>query len=180
MAAKEEHSEEFLILLSAERFWQSGIIVNMEFNKTMNGQLFPAQAMLGILAIELYLKVISQIESGNFKRTHDLKPLFKNLTEESQKSIKSNYELKVREDVGLKQTAKAIEKASGAKVKLDFFTQLNEMRHGFVEFRYQFEGNAKGIMAINHLRNALKNRIDELGNLNQKLVRHWANSAPPR
>jgi len=172
------------ILFSAERFWKTACVLSLKMQspygrETEHGQWIQPRAAMQILALELYLKTISQIENNEYSRQHDLVKLFQTLSVESQKSIRRKYDLAILEDKNFKQLVRAIENEAGKKIKLDFFSQLKEMRKGFEEFRYIFDNDSqKGTMAVAYLRNALVDRIDEIGDdIHKQVEQKWVDPA---
>jgi hypothetical protein len=117
---------------------------------------------MAAFGLELHLKSILQIERGTIKKTHSIKDIFNELTQESKTKIRANF----KDDIltNPPPNIKEIEKQSGVKITDDLDSVLNDISSLFVDFRYIFEqsNEAKSFVYIENLRKAITARVSEL------------------
>jgi len=152
----------YRIFLQARRFEDSAELLFKSENFDPNKHCIPAWVMAAF-GLELHLKSILQFERGTIKKTHSIKDIFNELTDESKTKIRVNF----KEDTlrNPPPNIKEIEKQSGAKITDDFDSVLNDISSLFVDFRYIFEqkNEAKSFMYIENLRKIITGRVSELG-----------------
>lgn len=152
----------YKIFIQARRFEDSAELLFKSGNFDPNKYYIPAWVMAAF-GLELYLKSIQQFEKGKFKKTHIIKDIFDELTDESKAKIRISFkeDLLRNPPVNIKE----IEKQSGVNIKDDFDSVLNDISSLFVDFRYIFEqkNEAKSLIYIENLRKVITGRVYELG-----------------
>lgn len=156
----------YKIFLQARRFDESAELLFKIGNIDPNKYFIPAWVNAAF-GLELYLKSILQFEKGSIKRTHSIKDIFNELTEESKNKIRTDFKKDIIKNPP--QNIKEIEKHSGIKVKNDFESVINDISSLFVNFRYIFEekNEAKSFIYIENLRKTITDRVSEL-NIDKK------------
>ncbi|MDP2686401.1 MAG: HEPN domain-containing protein [Aequorivita sp.] len=154
------------IHLQAKRFEDSAELLFKTGINNPKSYFIPAW-VLAAFSLELHLKSILQFEKGEIIRTHSIKDIFKNLSNESQMIIKENFKIDIILNPPL--NLKEIELHSGIKIPNDFDENLNEISSLFVDFRYifEFENKEKSFMYIDNLRRVITARVSEL-NIDKK------------
>ncbi|MBN2746519.1 MAG: HEPN domain-containing protein [Bacteroidales bacterium] len=154
--------QSYKIFLQARRFEDSAGLLFKEGASDPNKYYIPA-CVMAAFGLELYLKSIQQFEKGTIKKTHNIKDIFDELTDESKDKIRINF----KDDVlrNPPHNIKDIEKKSGVKITDDFDSVLSDISRLFVDFRYIFEqkNEAKSFMYIENLRKVITGRVSELG-----------------
>jgi HEPN domain-containing protein len=152
----------YKIFLQARRFEDSAELLFKTGNLDPNKYYIPAWVMAAF-GLELHLKSIQQFENGTIKKTHIIKDIFDELTQESKIKIRTNFKADILTNPP--SNIKEIEKHSGVKITDDFDSVLNDVSSLFVDFRYIFEqtNETKSFMYIENLRKAITARVSELG-----------------
>lgn len=118
---------------------------------------------MAAFGLELYLKSILQFEKGTNKKTHIIKGIFSELSDDSKAKIRKSF----IEDVlrNSPPNIEDIEKQGGVRITHDFDSILNDISSLFVDFRYIFnqKNEAKSFMYIENLRKVIAGRVIELG-----------------
>ena len=152
----------YKIFLQARRFEDSAELLFKSGNFDPNKYYIPAWVMAAF-GLELYLKSIQHFEKGTIKKTHIIKDIFKELSDESKAKIRKSF----KEDVlrNPPSNIEDIEKQSGVRITDDFDSVLNDISSLFVDFRYIFEqkNKAKSFIYIENLRKVIAGRVSELG-----------------
>lgn len=151
----------YRIYLQARRFEDSAELLFKLGNFDPNKYFIPAWVMAAF-GLELHLKSILQFERGTIKKTHSIKDIFNELTQESKIKIRTNF----KDDMltNPPPNIKEIEKQSGVNITDDFDIVLKDISSLFVDFRYIFEqtNETKSFMYIENLRKAITARVSEL------------------
>lgn len=152
----------YTISLQATRFEDSAGLLFKVGSFDPNKYYIPAW-VLAAFSLELHLKSILQFESGTIKKTHRIKDIFDELSKESKKRIRANFENEMLTHPS--PNAKQVEKASGTKIEEDFDSVLDDISSLFVDFRYIFEPKkeARSFMFIDNLRRSITDRVRDLG-----------------
>jgi HEPN domain-containing protein len=150
------------IFLQAKRFEDSAELLFKFGISDPNKYYIPAWVMAAF-SLELYLKSILQYEKGTIKKTHSIKGLFNELTEETKSKIRINFRADIIRNPPT--NIKELEKQSRIKISNDFDNVLSDISSLFVDFRYIFEqkNEVKSFIYIENLRNVITERVFELG-----------------
>ncbi len=107
----------YRIYLQARRFEDSAELLFKLGNFDPNKYFIPAWVMAAF-GLELHLKSILQFERGTIKKTHSIKDIFNELTQESKIKIRTNF----KDDMltNPPPNIKEIEKQSGVNITDDF------------------------------------------------------------
>lgn len=151
----------YKINIQAKRFEDSAeLLFKIGIN---NPQLYFIPAwVLATFSLELHLKSILQFEKGEIIRTHNIKDIFKNLSNESQLIIRENF----KNDIKLNPPSniKDLNSVGGVKISDDFDKIIRDISTLFVDFRYIFELENKenSFIFIDNLRRVIKDRVSQL------------------
>jgi len=136
-------------------------------SRHMPALMFP-MVMCASFSLELYLKSLVLLESGEAERGHNLETLFSKVSPESQRAIRENYEKKRTEQNAMFAASKV-----PPLPKTDFDFILHASAEAFENFRYAYEGIVKdqtGWLA-GPIGECVRERI-------MALHPEWANSIP--
>jgi HEPN domain-containing protein len=95
--------------------------------------------VIGALTIELFLKCLICIETGNVPRGHDLKGLFDSLGEHPRTRIEDGWTNEIAKDRSTQWDH--LETITGVKIARDLPTALTVASRTFERLRYSYEGN---------------------------------------
>jgi len=126
----------------------------------LDSSLYISYFMNEAFSIELFFKAIINFENNNKKipQTHDLDKLFKELSEESKKSIIEYFDSDVF-DSDLNQ----IESMYNLTLTKDLVSLLEHYSNIFVKVRYLYESPLTyPILFLKQLRESVKKRCEEL------------------
>lgn len=151
-----------IILLQAKRFEDSAELLFKFGISDPNKYFIPAWVMAAF-SLELYLKSILQYEKGTIKKTHSIKAIFDELSEETKDKIRINFKADIIRNPPI--NIKELEEQSGTKISQEFDNVLSDISTLFVDFRYIFEqkNEDKSFIYIENLRSVINERVLELG-----------------
>jgi|SRR5262245_5853139 len=127
---------EKFILKSADAFQEASILALKRATEDKDQTFFLASVYVvnAAFAVELYLKCLLAVESGQIPETHNLKELFNQVSRESRDKIRKRH----------KELASNHAVLSGARervgIKTDLDSLLEDSQDLFTHFRYLFEG----------------------------------------
>lgn len=133
--SKTKREDSFKILQQAQRFDKTAQVLFSNLQQ-MPELTIPAYCNAGI-AMELYLKFISNLEKGTFGETHKLDELYQDLSSQSQHDIMILFNAGLS-DVNW-EVIKEIEKGSGVTHSKDLRVNLSYLARAIVDVRYFFD-----------------------------------------
>lgn len=126
------------IFMNAERFRIADLVLRSDKNQNVAVAVAGPALVISAFASELYLKCLICIETGNLEFGHELRPLFKKLSEASQKSIQRRWDAMVATPQR-RRIYEALKAVTGEVVPMDLDWALRNGGDGFVELRYLHE-----------------------------------------
>lgn len=151
----------YKINIQAKRFEDSAELLFKIGINNPQSYFIPAW-VLATFSLELHLKSILQFEKGEIIRTHSIKDIFKNLSNESQIIIRENF----KNDIKLNPPSniKDLNSLGGVKISDDFDKIISDISTLFVDFRYIFELENKenSFIFIDNLRRVITDRVSQL------------------
>lgn len=127
---------EKFILKSADAFEEASVLALKHATQDQNQTFYLALVYVvnASFAVELYLKCLLAVESGQIPETHNLKDLFNQVSRESRAKIKKRHN-KLAPDHSV---LSGFRERLGIKIDLD--SLLEDGQDVFKHFRYLFEG----------------------------------------
>ena len=129
---------EIYIFRSADAFHEASLLAlrraKTTDNETQRFNLGLVYGVNGALAVELYLKLLLEIEGKQVPETHDLQKLYLQLGRESRAKLKKRHDELAKDH----QLLSGFSKRYGIKMELE--SLLEDGKDVFKQFRYLFEG----------------------------------------
>jgi len=127
---------EKFILKSADAFQEASILALEHATEHKEQTFFLASVYVvnAAFAVELFLKCLLAVESGQIPETHNLKDLFNQVSKESRGKIRKRHNERALNHAVLSGTRERV----GIKTDLD--SLLEDSQDVFTHFRYLFEG----------------------------------------
>jgi len=114
-------------------------------------------------ALELYLKVLLYLESGKWRRCHQLHGLFNELSTDSRRAIEQCYSQQIKREPAYESIRATIQRDTSLKeFDWDLGHVLASISTAFERYRYAFEGDVCSFVGFWELKTALVGRIDSL------------------
>jgi HEPN domain-containing protein len=155
MAEKQKSEPDVkLVFLNAEAFLEVSKVALDASNKGNTKILNLALATTTSFALEIYLKCLLLLETGNAPRDHDLYNLFHSLKSATQSELTKDHEKFVKLNPAFK--ARLTEEG----LPLDLEELLKRGRNAFVDFRYAYEHDpVRSDFALNGLTKCVREQI---------------------
>jgi hypothetical protein len=128
---------EQFIFSSADAFKRASLLALQSVKHAKGGEKFHLGIVYGVngaFAVELYLKCLLEIESGQIPATHNLKDLFYQLSRDSRGKLKRDHDKRIQDNSMLLSFRKRL------GIKTDLHSLLEDGQDIFKQFRYMFEG----------------------------------------
>jgi hypothetical protein len=109
----------------------------------MGATLAEPVMVVGALTIELFLKCLNGIETGDIPRGHDLKALFDGLTSPTRDRIQNSWNTGIA--VRRAKEWDELEKSLGVKIARDLPSALAVASRAFERIRYSYEGGTQDL-----------------------------------
>ena len=116
----------------------------------------------GAFSLELHLKILKFIESGNWPKGHRLIDLYKGLSGDSKLSIQNSVSLVVNKSNFHRKLPMAIKRISGTEFTWNVNHLLENSSMAFERFRYLFEGSTCWFAGYAEIHFAIKDRIKKI------------------
>src|SRR5262245_15794222 len=122
-------------LQAAKGYSKSADILMKYIGQTRSADVIGSMIVLRSLALEIYLKRLYAIESGQSYEGHHVKQIFDALSEGSRQKIRDDYEQRLANSGFIKQTHAKHLAMKGEPPKLDFDHMLHEWAEAIAEWR---------------------------------------------
>lgn len=116
----------------------------------------------GAFSLELHLKILMLIESGNWTHGHKLNELYTGLSDDSKHSIQHTVTNFVNKSEFHKGLPKAIKNIFGSEFTWNVDHLLENSSMAFEKYRYLFEGEACWFAGYAEIHFAIKERIKKI------------------
>ncbi len=171
MAKKNTPSNQYdfsSIFWNASNFENASMILDRENARVFMSTKGPVRSHYQVptvvcraFSIELYLKCLIGIETGNVPRGHELAELYLLLSEQSRKAIKDKFDSLILANPGLMAMKKffANDKSSPVNISLDIEDVLKVVNRVFETWRYSYEGKGGSSYGLGELSRAIRETI---------------------
>jgi len=157
-AAQAQKQPALKIFMNAERFRISDLILRGNSNAQIMAAIGGPALVLSAFASELYLKCLICIETGRLAHGHDLRVLFRQISEASRRNIERRWNAYVAtpERQRIYAALKALE---GTEISTSLDWSLRNGGDGFVALRYIHEGETGTKFLLGELPQILRDEI---------------------